>query len=139
MTEVVSTEERELILKFKTAKENLARVTSEKSEAEKIFEAVKGDMIDYLVSRGQKSSAKYDGIGQVSLNKPTIRAYVLKENEESLFEFLRANNYGSVIKPTLHPSTMNAVVGEMLRNGIKVPEYVNIDEVRVIRFLGPAE
>ncbi len=139
MSEVMSTQERELVVEFKLAKDHLARITSEKTDAEKAFETIKNKLIDYLVKRGQKSSAKYEGIGQVSLNKPTIRAYILKENEEALFEFLRANNYGAVIKPTLHPSTMNAVVSEMLRNGTKLPDYVNIDEVHIIRFLGPAE
>lgn len=130
----VSTEEKELLMRYKTAKENKERLTTEKTNAEKEFDTIKFILVEYLVERGQKSTAKYEGIGHVSLDKPEVRARVLKEDEEKLFEFLRENDYGAVIKPTVHHSTLSSAISELMKAGIEMPEFLKIDEVRTPKF-----
>ncbi len=133
-TSTVSTREKELLLNFKGAKDAKERLTREKADAEKAFDTAKYLLIEYLVERGQKSTAKYDGIGHVTLEKPEIRARILKENEEALFEFLREKDYGGVIKPSVHHSTLSSVVSEMMKAGVELPEFILVDEVRTAKF-----
>lgn len=82
-------------------------------------------LIEALTAEGKESSARYEGVGFVSLSKPQLFASYLKENEETVFKFLQDSDRSDLIKPTVHAKSLSSYVSELIENGKEVPAYIN--------------
>lgn len=117
--------EIDLVIKLRDTKR-------QKEEIENALKLVKEELIkteslliEALNAEGKEASARYEGIGFVSLSKPQLFASYLKDNEETVFEFVRSQGREDLIKPTIHARSLSSYVGELIERGEKVPEYVN--------------
>lgn len=82
-------------------------------------------LIEALNAEGKESSARYEGVGFVSLSKPQLFASYLKENEENVFKFLQDSERSDLIKPTVHAKSLSSYVSELIESGKSVPSYIN--------------
>lgn len=117
--------ERDLVIECKKAKDELDRLSQLVDEAKKRFDDAEMKMIDYLQSTGADASARYDGVGHVSLNKPRVFAYILKQNEQDVKEHLRKAGRGDLIREAVHPASLSSYVGELLELGKAIPTGIN--------------
>ena len=116
--------EKELLEQFAKARETLERLKDEKSEAEKSFLLAKLKLIEYMSQAGISSTAKHDGIGFVTMEKPVIRASCTVDNKESLFTWLKSIGRDDLIRYDVHPATLSSFVGETLEQGVSMPEFL---------------
>lgn len=116
--------ERQLVADYRKAKEHLELLEKEKSEAQKAFDKVQNELVEYLESIGATATARYEGLGRVSLTKPTLYASVLKENQEQLFSFLESIGRSDLVKPMVHHKTLASFVEESLNEGSDLPEFI---------------
>src|SRR3990167_6102194 len=92
-----------------------------------------------LVARSLKeakqasSTAKYDGIGYVTIEKPKLHASCNKENREQLVLYLRGMGHGDMVIETVGNKSLNMVVKECIDNGLEIPEYINHYFERVVK------
>lgn len=129
--------EKVIFLKYAYADNQKDKTKAAATDAEKAFKIVKAELINYLVAQEKAATARYDGIGFVSLTLPEVRAYVLKENEDKLFEFLKEKGYGAIIKPSVHHATLSNCIDEIrkaLKQGEQLPEYINVAELPNCKF-----
>ena len=118
--------ERDYLLEFKAAKEAKEALETQLSEANKIFDEKKFQLIEYLQDKNAKSTAKYDGIGSASWIAPRVYAEFDKNCEEELFEFIRQSGEGEIIKLQVHPSSLSGFISRVLEEGKSIPDYVGV-------------
>lgn len=116
--------ERDLLVTFREA-------CIKEEEAEKLFDAAKKErqdaedaLIESLQARNADATARYDGLGYARLSKPKLYASFKKEFEPQVFEFLKTEGRGDLIKETVHPSSLSGFVGEKVMLGIAMPPFI---------------
>ena len=78
-----------------------------------------------LASETGKGSFTLSSGAKVSLRNDMF-AGCKKEDEDSLFQWLRDNGLGDIIKPVVNHQTLKATCREQLENGRAVPPMVNV-------------
>ena len=116
--------ERDLVLAYKKAKDSADIFSCALSEANKEIMQAESALIELLDSKDAKSTAKYVGIGHVTLMKPRLFARYNKEDEDKVFSFLREEGRGDIVKETVHASSLSTFVKEAISDGKAVPEYI---------------
>ena len=119
---MVATSERDLVVRLRNAQ-------VEKKKAEQTLEGIKkkyneaeSALIEFLESNEMKTTAKYEGVGSFTLNKPRLHASCKIEDNDKLFEFLREHGRGDLIKTRVHDGSLSSFVSELVKDGTKIPE-----------------
>lgn len=117
--------ERDLVIAFRDAKfkKDTAEEALETAKAE--YDKCEKELIEMLEANNATSTAKYEGIGHVSLAKPQLYASCRKENEERLFAFLSSQGRDDLIKQTVNSRSLSGFVKEILDGGMTVPEFIS--------------
>ena len=115
--------ERDLVLRFKTAREAVASADEALKTAREEERQAEQAVLDYLEGKGASATAKFPE-GWVQVNTPRLFASCPVEQQPTLFEWLRAHEQGSAVKETVHSATLSQIVSECLRDGVALPEYV---------------
>jgi hypothetical protein len=116
--------EKDLLIKLRETKFKLEDTTKAKTEAQKEFDRLEAILVETLTEKDAKTTAKYDGIGSVTLLAPLVRAQTNKEHEEELFEFVKQRGEEAIIKFAIHPQSLNGFVGRCLDRGDQLPEFL---------------
>ena len=118
--------ELELVQEYRRTKELVDELTDQLKEATEQFDKAKLALVDDLKLRGASQTAKYDGIGRVSLLKPTVGAR--SKDEAALFDYLKSIGRDDLIKQTVHHRTLSSFVGEVIDSGKQheLPEFIEV-------------
>jgi hypothetical protein len=92
----------------------------------------------------QKLPTLMEGLDQDIINLPgvgkleygiEVYASVKVEDKPTLFDWLRDNEAGDLIKEDVHYKTLNSFVTEQLANpeGLKLPEYMNVAKIPTVK------
>ena len=122
---MVKVEERDLVLKFKKAKDKKSELETLLKEAKKEFDKIESRLIELLEDKSAEASAKYEGIGYVRVNKPRLYASCNVGDNEALFKHLIDVDQADMIKESVHPGTLSTYVKECIEQGNDFPEFVN--------------
>lgn len=114
--------EKELVLEYKLAKDEVDRLDDESKKAKDRFEKAQAKLVEELQSKGASQTAKYDGVGRITILKPLVGAR--SENEDVLFEYLKKIGRDDLMKLTVHHKTLSSFVKEMLENGKEIPDFI---------------
>lgn len=129
--------EKDLVSEFKQAKEEAENQKKLHSAAVEKFEQAQSRLVEYMEDSGVTSTAKYDGIGQVTLKAPVLSARFEPEDSEKVFEFLRGEGMDDVIKESVHHSTLSAFIAQKIRDGKAVPEFFRFSYRKIVQFNKP--
>jgi hypothetical protein len=126
--------ERDLVVKFREAR--LAKKAAETAleEANRIYMDAESALIESLQARDADATARYEGVGYVSLAKPRLYARFDKEVEPQVFEYLKTQERSDLIKETVNPASLSGFVGEKLGQGEAVPEFIKYYLKASVRF-----
>jgi hypothetical protein len=119
--------ELELLVEYKNAREEVERLDEIVKSAKDKLEKATLKLVDDLQTRQASRTAKYDGIGSVTLKAPIINAR--STDEDKLFDFLKNVGRDDLIKPTVHFKTLSAFVKEQIGAGdagIKIPDFIEV-------------
>lgn len=125
-------QEKELLARFKKTREIKEDAEATAAQASKDYEAVKYELIRFLVDHG-KPNVEYEGLGKATLTNH-FSAKVDEENREAFFSFLETQGYGALIKQTIDYRTLSTTVKELLKEGVEIPEYVIQSEYANIQY-----
>ncbi|MCA9052147.1 MAG: hypothetical protein KDA89_25600 [Planctomycetaceae bacterium] len=117
--------ERDLLCRFKCAKERRDEIKAELSKAQEEYEQAESQLIEFLESVSAISTAKYSGIGYAQIQKPRLYASCRQENMERLFDFLKDVRREDLIKTTVMPQSLSSFTKECIEEGQEVPEFIN--------------
>ena len=122
MEGVITITEKDLVLEYKLAKDEVERLEDESKKAKHRFEVAQAKLVEDLRSKGASKTAKYDGVGTITLMKPSVGARSV--NEDALFDYLKQIGRDDLIKPTVHHKTLSSFVKEMLDGGQEIPDFI---------------
>lgn len=114
--------ERELVLEYASAKEEVEKLEDTLKLAKDRFEKAQRLLVEELQSKSASQTAKYDGIGRITILKPLIGARSI--DEEKLFGYLRQIGRDDLMKMTVHHKTLSSFVKELLDAGMDIPEFI---------------
>ena len=118
-------DERSLIIAYRDAKQKRDELFDALQKATAEEERIEKQLIELLESKDAKSTAKYLGVGYVSLMKPRLYANYLKENEEVVFEFIKNEGRDDLIRPTINKQSLSGFIGECVEGGKEVPQFIS--------------
>lgn len=128
--------ERELVEKLRDAKERKARAEAEFELAKETLYKVENELIELLDDQGKKSTAKYEGLGYVTIPKGRIYASFIEGQEEiALLEIDRSFGRGDMIKRTVHVASLSSFVKELIEKNSPLPKGVTFYERRGTMFI----
>lgn len=134
MESASTTRERDLIISFKAADDALETAKGKVKELQATYDKIHQELFELMEAEHKQTTAKYDGLGFVSMVKPKLRASVLKENEDKLFEFLKEKDREDLIKEVVNPGSLSTFVGELIDTGEPLPEFIKYYMENKIRF-----
>lgn len=114
--------ERDLVIELRDARQAKADAQEALSKANEAVERTEMALVELLESGDKKSTAKYEGIGFVIMNKPRVYASFNKENEPLVFEFLKIEGRADMIKQSVNAQTLSGFVKERLELGKGLPK-----------------
>ena len=114
--------ERELVLEYSQAKEEVESLEETLKKAKDRFEKAQAKLVEELQSKGASQTAKYDGIGRITILKPLVGARSI--NEDALFNYLKQIGRDDLMKMTVHHKTLSSFVKELLDAGMEIPEFI---------------
>lgn len=89
-------------------------------------------LIEFLQNREQTRTGDYEGMGSVSIR--SFNTYkVTDENKDKLLEFLKEKNLDGVVKQTIHHKTFDRICGELIEEGVALPEFVESYNVTTLQ------
>ena len=126
MTTELATE-RDMLVRVMELKKKEEGIAAELKRVSKELANAEVALTESMLARGVKSTAKYDGIGWGTLEKPELYARCNKEYETQLFDFLKSVGRADLIKSTVHHATLKSFVKETIEKGekgAKLPEFI---------------
>lgn len=113
------------MLKFRDAKAKRDLLKSQLAEAQAELDSTERGLVELLTAQGKEATAKYEGLGFVSLTKPELYASCRKEYEEKLFAYLASIGRSDLVRASVHPRSLSGFVKELLEEGNTIPEFVS--------------
>jgi len=117
--------ERELLTRFKCARERREEVKAALDQAQEEYEKAESRLIEFLEANGAISTAKYEGIGYAQIQKPRLYASCRQEDMDRLFDFLKDQQREDLIKTTVMPQSLSSFTKECIEDGVEVPEFIS--------------
>ena len=119
------TTERDLVLRFKSVKEKRDALKEELKQTQGEYEKTEFALIEFLEANSAVSTAHYEGIGYVQIQKPRLYASCREENMERLFAFLKEIGREDLIKTTVMPQSLSSFTSECIENSVDIPECIS--------------
>jgi len=110
--------------------EKLFLLKQSEKHAKENYEEIKADRMQ--VEETLCAQLEASGIESFKTNRGTfyiktnIYASILVKNRPTMFEWLRENDFGSLIQETVDARTLSSTVKGLLEDGETVPEEVNV-------------
>lgn len=116
--------ERNLVLRFKRAKERRDDLKDCLQNAQEEYEQSESRLIEFLEAHSAVSTAKYEGLGYAQMQKPRLYASCRQENMERLLAFLNEQKREDLIKTTVMPQSLSSFASECIEHGIELPDCI---------------
>src|SRR3990167_6150821 len=117
--------EQTLVEKLFSLRAEIAEKDSALKSIKSEYENGVSELVELLRSQGKEASAKYEGIGFVSLGTPQLYASYKKENQDDIFSWVKSLGRDDLIKDTIHPASFSSFVSELLGRSETLPEIVS--------------
>lgn len=93
-------------------------------DAKAKYGAAEKAMQAYLERNAIQGTKRYANM-QVSISGMNVYSSISEENKEIAFKEIEEMGRGEIIKRTIHPSTLESFVSELLDSGKKVPGHIS--------------
>lgn len=122
----IAKDEQALLIKYREAKQQLEALKAKLAEMQEVFNNAEEELIDLLNEQGKEASARYSGVGWVTLSKPRVFANCKIDNYPLLFKYLHNQKRGDLIRKTVNPASLSSFVKEILESSKKkIPPFIS--------------
>lgn len=124
VSEPLDEAEYDAVRELVSAKRLKTELNKRVEEAKSKYGAAEEAMRILFERRAIQGTKRYAGFGQVSIDGVDVYPSIPEEDKEKAFKEIEAMGRSEIIKRTIHPSTLESFVNELLDAGQKVPEHV---------------
>lgn len=116
--------EKDLVAEYRAAKDEVEMLEEKLKTAKDRFDKAQLKLVDELQTKQASKTAKYEGLGCVTLKKPSVGARA--KDEEKLFDYLRKIGRDDLLKLTCHHRSLSSFAKEMLDEGKELPDFIDV-------------
>lgn len=127
-------DEKELVVEYVQKRKAYKELKQRASEAYEQLNQITQKIIEYMEDTGATATAKYDGLGRLSLKSPQLYAKFEEEDRGAVFDFLRENGMDDVIKETVHHSTLSSFIAGLIKEGKPIPPFISTSYKKNLSF-----
>ncbi len=127
-------EEKELVVEYVNRKRRLEEMKKTLDIAKDQLDETKSKIIEHLEDTGATATAKYEGLGRLTLKAPQLYAGIKEDYKEEAFNFLREQGMEDVIKETVHPGTLSSFIKGMIEEGEPIPAFIKTHYKKNVSF-----
>ena len=128
--------ERELVEKFRDAKNRLKELKLLAEEAQQELDTTENEILELLETDEKDATAVYEGIGCVKSQKPKLYASTLAENREELATWLTTIGRRDMVVSYVFPKTLSGFVKERVESGEEIPECIQYYLKPTLKYYG---
>jgi len=121
---VETNSELSLLQRVKDTREAYKTADEARKRAGEELDSAEAKLVEFMQDKDIKSTAKYEGIGFASLDKPELFARVNVPEQPQLFSLLNGMGRSDLIKQTVHHKSLSGFVKELLEQGQSIPEFI---------------
>lgn len=121
---VETSSELDLLQSVRAARAEHSAAEDAAKEARARLDIAEAKLVEFMIDRDIKSTAKYEGIGFASLNTPELFARCNVPDQDKLYDYLDKSGRTDLIKSTVHHKSLSGFVKELLEKGSPVPEFI---------------
>ena len=123
--ETANETEKQLIQKYIAQKKVVELQTLELKEATKLRDDYEAKLITMLKDEDKRASAKYEGLGHVTIIEGAAHASIEKGRADEVQKFLREIGREDMIKTSVAAATLSTYVRECLNENKELPPGVS--------------
>ena len=127
-------DERTLLDKFIDAKFRAENLAVRLAEVSKERDDIESKLIALLEDDDKKASARYAGVGHVTIIEGAAFASIEKGRQEDVLAYLKTLGREDMIKTTVHSATLSVFVRECLKRNDSLPPGVTFYKPKGLRF-----
>jgi len=124
--------EEQLVRQYRSQKDLYDQLCHDKSEAELELKRIRAELVDHMIDRNIKATARYEGIGFASL-VPDSRPKCPNEFKDDFHDWLRQQGREDIISHNVHWKTLKTFVNECLEMDEELPDYLETNGDMSIR------
>lgn len=132
--ETANDDERSLIEQFLIAKDEVALISENLKSANQHFENIEERLLKLLQDDDKRSSAKYEGLGHVTIIEGAAHASIEKGRQAEVLDYLKEKGREDMIKSVVHAATLSTFVRECLKMNEDLPPGVTFYKPRWLNF-----
>ncbi len=117
--------ERDLVIAMRDAKAKKDEAETALKSANEAYAEAESALIEMMEANDATSTARYEGIGFVTLGKPQLYASCSKEQEDMLFNFLSQEGRTDLIKTSVNSKSLSGFIKERIDEGTEVPGFIS--------------
>ncbi len=122
--ETANEDERTLVEKFHVAKLEAEDLDKRAKAASKAADDIEARLMKLLEDDEKKSSARYQGLGHVTLVEGQVYASISKGCQEQVISYLKEQGREDMIKTVVHSATLTSYVNQCLKQNQDIPPGV---------------
>ncbi len=96
--------------------------------------AIEERLMKLLEDDEKKSSAKYEGVGHVTIVEGAAQASIEKGRQPEVLEYLNKIGRVDMIKTTVHSATLSVFVRDCLKQNLEIPPGVTFYKPKWLNF-----
>ena len=117
--------EKQLIEQFIHQKQFVDDLKLQLAEATKLRDDLEAKIIKNLMDDGKSATAKYDGLGHLTIVEEAAHASIEKGRQDDVKAYLREIGREDLIKETIAPASLSTYVRECLKTNSELPPGVS--------------
>ncbi len=125
--------ERDLVESYVNARTKHAQAKEHVQNCRADLDQAEHDLVQLLMDQDKHATAKYDGIGFVSLVSPALYASYRKDNEEILFKYLIESGREDLVRQSVNSKSLSSFVKDQLADGREIPKCINYVTIPKLR------
>ena len=116
--------QKELIAELFRLRREKDKLKLQLSDINKQIVIHENELVTCMNLENQLATAKYE-FGYIIKSKKNFQAKVAPENKQKLHEWLQSRGAEELIKPTIHPATLNAYCLNAIECGEELPQFIS--------------
>lgn len=114
--------EQKMLKEYADARKQVADLTVQLDDAKERRNNAEERLLKFMDDKGIKATAKYDGIGRLTIIAPMLRVSIEEGKDAEAFEYLRSSGEADSIKQSVNWKTLASIMKAKVEANEPLPD-----------------